>query len=409
MKKQITTLLIVLQMSFMYAQTNVTSYDANDNGRLGNYSTYFGVNAGTNSTTNGNVFNGYYAGYNNTGHYNIINGYYAGYNNTGINNIFNGNRAGYSNNGNYNVFTGYLSGYKNTTGSYNVFSGYQSGYNNTTGQFNVFIGGYRTGYANTTGSFNVYTGRQSGASNTTGSYNVSYGVYSGFGNLTGSDNTYIGHSAGFNSTGSYNTFLGRSTGSDNTGDNNVYLGYRAGQISTGSNNVFLGSNAGYNEQGSNKLCIANTDTSTPLIYGDFATKQMSINTNNLPSDTNYVLAVGGKMVAEEVKVALMTGSAWPDYVFTKTYKLPTLQEVENHINEKGHLKNIPSAKDVKENGVLLGNMNAKLLEKIEELTLYIIQQNKEIQQLKKEQKEHAALKADVARLEQLILSIKAND
>lgn len=74
---------------------------------------------------------------------------------------------------------------------------------------------------------------------------------------------------------------------------------------------------------------------------------------------------------------------WPDYVFAKKYKLPTLQEVENQIKTNGHLVNIPSAIEVENNGVLLGEMNKKLLEKVEELTLYIIQMNKEIELLKK--------------------------
>ncbi|MNG14892.1 hypothetical protein D3C84_986840 [compost metagenome] len=64
--------------------------------------------------------------------------------------------------------------------------------------------------------------------------------------------------------------------------------------------------------------------------------------------------------------------------------MPTLQEVEKHINEKGHLENIPSEEEVLENGINLGEMNAKLLQKIEELTLYTIEQNKQIKQLKNE-------------------------
>jgi len=96
----------------------------------------------------------------------------------------------------------------------------------------------------------------------------------------------------------------------------------------------------------------------------------------------YKLGVKGKIAAEEVKVALY--NSWPDYVFEKEYKLPSLKEVENHIAEKGHLQNIPSAKEVNENGIHLGEMNAKLLQKIEELTLYMIEQNKKTELLLKE-------------------------
>ncbi|WP_417800662.1 hypothetical protein [Tenacibaculum sp.] len=107
---------------------------------------------------------------------------------------------------------------------------------------------------------------------------------------------------------------------------------------------------------------------------------VGIGTTSIP--TNYKLAIAGKTITEEVKVQLQ--SNWPDYVFSKEYQLTTLQEVEQHINKKGHLQNIPSAKEVaKDGGIELGEMNRKLLEKIEELTLYTIQQEKSINELKK--------------------------
>jgi len=85
------------------------------------------------------------------------------------------------------------------------------------------------------------------------------------------------------------------------------------------------------------------------------------------------LAVNGTIHAREVRVDL---SGWPDYVFDKNYNLPSLEEIQKHIKEKGHLPNIPSAKEVAENGVELGEMNKLLLEKIEELTLYILEMEK---------------------------------
>ncbi|KAB5483124.1 tail fiber protein [Flagellimonas hadalis] len=94
----------------------------------------------------------------------------------------------------------------------------------------------------------------------------------------------------------------------------------------------------------------------------------------------YKLAVKGKIRAEEIKVE----TGWADYVFKEGYTLPTLKEVERHIKEKGHLINIPSAKQVEENGIELGEMNKLLLEKIEELTLYLIQQRNETEEIKKE-------------------------
>lgn len=72
---------------------------------------------------------------------------------------------------------------------------------------------------------------------------------------------------------------------------------------------------------------------------------------------------------------------WPDYVFEKDYQLPTLAEVRTHITEKGHLPGIPSRKEVLEQGSDLGEMNRILLEKVEELTLYLLEQEEKMQQL----------------------------
>lgn len=85
------------------------------------------------------------------------------------------------------------------------------------------------------------------------------------------------------------------------------------------------------------------------------------------------LDVNGTVHAKEVKVDMV---GWTDFVFDKEYKLPTLDEVEQHIHEKGHLPNIPNTKEVTENGISLGESQKLLLQKIEELTLYSIEQNK---------------------------------
>ncbi|MBL7733121.1 MAG: hypothetical protein JNM88_18260, partial [Chitinophagaceae bacterium] len=92
--------------------------------------------------------------------------------------------------------------------------------------------------------------------------------------------------------------------------------------------------------------------------------------------TGYSLSVDGKIIAEEVKVQLST--SWPDYVFDEGYKLMPIEDLEKSIRENKHLPNIPSAAEVTaENGIQLGEMNRKLVEKVEELTLYIIQLKKE--------------------------------
>ena len=108
---------------------------------------------------------------------------------------------------------------------------------------------------------------------------------------------------------------------------------------------------------------------------------------------SHKLAVEGSIGAREIKVE---ASGWSDFVFYDNYELPTLVEVENHIKEKGHLNDIPSEAEVIENGINLGEMNAKLLQKVEELTLYLIEQNKQLmkanQNISELQKEVSTLK-----------------
>ena len=87
----------------------------------------------------------------------------------------------------------------------------------------------------------------------------------------------------------------------------------------------------------------------------------------------YKLAIEGHVRAREVRVDQNT---WPDYVFKEGYDLPTLDEIQEHIQKYGHLPNVPSAEEVRTNGVQLGEMNRLLLQKIEELTLYILEQEK---------------------------------
>ena len=98
----------------------------------------------------------------------------------------------------------------------------------------------------------------------------------------------------------------------------------------------------------------------------------------------YKLAVAGEMIAERVVVKL-TGT-WPDYVFKKNYGLRPLEQVEQFINQNSHLPEVPSAQEITDKGIDVGAMNAKLLQKVEELTLYLIEQNKEIKMQNKENK-----------------------
>jgi len=127
-------------------------------------------------------------------------------------------------------------------------------------------------------------------------------------------------------------------------------------------------------------------------------QNVAIGTTFIP--TGYQLAVDGKAIVEEVKVQNSTN--WPDYVFTKAYELKTLKEVQKFIQENGHLPNIPSASEVDMEGIQLGLMNAKLLEKIEELTLYTLEQE---DQLVTQKSKLATQESKLATQDKLILSL----
>lgn len=105
---------------------------------------------------------------------------------------------------------------------------------------------------------------------------------------------------------------------------------------------------------------------------------ISVGTPNVPA--GYKVAVDGKIIAEELRI--QNSTAWPDYVFESDYKLLPLAEVEKHISAKKHLPDVPSAKEVSIDGFSIGEMQKILLRKIEELTLYIIEQEKQIELLK---------------------------
>ncbi len=96
---------------------------------------------------------------------------------------------------------------------------------------------------------------------------------------------------------------------------------------------------------------------------------------------NYKLSVDGKAIFKE---AVVTLDNWADFVFDKEYKLKPLNEVEDFIQKNNHLPDVPSEKEILENGVNVGEMDAILLQKIEELTLYMIELNKENNTLKQE-------------------------
>ncbi|HEX8268726.1 MAG TPA: hypothetical protein VF581_02430 [Flavobacterium sp.] len=293
-----------------------------------------------------------------------------------------------------NTFYGYQAG-KVNTGIDNLFIGNQSGKANTNGNSNTYLGS-KSGLIFTSGYQNTFIGERSGNAITSGYENTFVGAGSG-GGSNSITNSGFGAWAGSISTGEFNTFLGPYSGYSSHGNNNLFVGGGVGDHCTGNGNIFLGFTTGSNQTVSNRLLIDNEDNASPLIWGDFALNQVKLNGKvgignvaTFPTIggnvnvANYNLFVSGGILTEEVRVALQTG--WADYVFEKDYNLKPLSEVEKYITENGHLPNVPSAKQVKNEGIELGDMARIQQEKIEELTLYLIQQNKEIEELKAQMK-----------------------
>jgi hypothetical protein len=116
-----------------------------------------------------------------------------------------------------------------------------------------------------------------------------------------------------------------------------------------------------------------------LVTGGAITGDVSIGNSSAQND----LSVNGSIKTRKVKV---TQTDWADYVFDSSYQLAPLHQVEKYIQQNKHLPDVPSAAEVKKDGVDLGDTQAVLLKKIEELTLYIIEQNKELKSLAREVK-----------------------
>jgi hypothetical protein len=104
------------------------------------------------------------------------------------------------------------------------------------------------------------------------------------------------------------------------------------------------------------------------------TKNGSVGIGTTTIPTGYKLAINGHAIAE--KVVIRKNTNWPDYVFEDSYQLPNLSDIESYVKKNQHLPEIPSASEIEENGQDLGEMNKLLLKKIEELTLYLIEERK---------------------------------
>lgn len=182
------------------------------------------------------------------------------------------------------------------------------------GDSSIFIGA-NAGLNDFGGRLNTFVGNNAGMSNVGGLWNTFLGYNAGK-NSSASGNTFVGRAAGFNSAGYSNLFLGNNTGRDNTGFENTMVGAQSGFFSDGSGHVFLGAFAGLGETGDNKLYIDNSNTSTPLIYGEFDNDLVRINgkleltlapSNPLDAATKaYVDLLETTINVLEAKVLLLT-------------------------------------------------------------------------------------------------------
>ncbi len=159
----------------------------------------------------------------------------------------------------------------------------------------------------------------------------------------------------------------------------IATGQDAGLTNTQNGFVMLGTEASSNVVIDNNEIIArnNGAISTLFMQNNGGTVQIG----NTPVPTGYTLSVAGKAICTELRVQL-TG-AWPDYVFDEKYKLPDFNTLRNYIKENKHLPNIPAAKDMEKSGMEVGDMQRRMMEKIEELTLYVLELEKKVSALEK--------------------------
>lgn len=243
---------------------------------------------------------------------------------------------------------------KNTsaTGNFSFSAGYRtlaSGYTSTAfgtlseaSGFRSFAAGFASKARSTT-SFTLGTYAETG---TTAYNGVAIGV-----KVTANANRSM-----VLGTGYYERGGGIPVALVNNIENSLMIGFRSNRPS-----LFVGPSAGSGTTG--RVGIGTTNT--PTVIGG----------QNI---SNYRLFVAGGILTEEVRVR----TGWADYVFEESYELPSLNEVSEYIEENGHLPNVPSAEQVEEEGIELGDITRIQQEKIEELTLYMIEMQKEIESLK---------------------------
>ena len=121
--------------------------------------------------------------------------------------------------------------------------------------------------------------------------------------------------------------------------------------------------------------------------GDYTGPVIEVSGGNVKVGDGVKLYKDGKVWAKDFVVATQCPQGWPDYVFDNKHQLIPLEELDKFIKDNKHLPEVPTSESISTNGQNLGEMNVILLKKVEELTLYIIEQNKQIELLKKQDEE----------------------
>jgi hypothetical protein len=361
--------------------------------------------------------------------------------------------------GPYNTGIGYSSLLTNSTGGFNTSIGTYCLANNSNANYNTGVGyaslNQNTGGANTsigalasqhntTGQYNTAVGVSSLNSNLAASYNTAIGGASLFSNKSGAENTAIGYnSLNTNTTGQYNTAVGYQAVADTGALYALSLGYNstatsnqlalsdsihtikakglstgAGYVLTdvsGNGNLSLQPSAGSTAWSFNGnsptsgVSYLGSSNNVSLRFRTYNTEKMIIDSigrvgigvTNI-TDTSYKLYVEKGIRTRKVQVDI---ASWSDFVFDNNYKLPSLTSVENFIQQNRHLPDVPSASEVEQNGIDLGNNQKILLQKVEELTLYTIAQNKELidqnKEIEDQSKEITELKDQQNQLQEL--------
>lgn len=135
------------------------------------------------------------------------------------------------------------------------------------------------------------------------------------------------------------------------------------------------------------LTVTNATTLNGALHVNSSTVLSGVTTINGATTINNTLRVGNGFFCDaggglKVKYLKVTLTDWPDYVFSGNHTLMPLGELEAYVNEHSHLPGVPTAEEIEENGADLGEMNKVLMEKVEELTLYIIDLQKQINEMK---------------------------